>query len=76
MTPTQQGYIFQVLFHACAIDKIETPKGLDENIPMKDRIYFIENIPMQQMEAIKNTVETMEFGWEVGKQNNVYSLWI
>jgi TusA-related sulfurtransferase len=65
MTPTQQGYIFQVLFHACAIDKIETPKGLDENIPMKDRIYFIENIPMQHMEAIKNTVETMEFGWKL-----------
>jgi transcription elongation factor Elf1/ribosomal protein L28 len=65
LTSTQQGYIFQVLFHACAINKIETPKGIDENIDMKNRIFFIENIPMQQMEMIKNTVESMEFGWKL-----------
>jgi hypothetical protein len=68
MTNTQAGYIFQVLFHACAIDKIETPKGIDEDIPMKDRIYFIENIPMKQMEIIKDEVEKMAFGWELEQQ--------
>ena len=61
----QKAYIFQVLFHACAIDKIETPNGMDENINMKDRIYFIENIPMQQMDIIKDEIQKMAFGWEL-----------
>ncbi len=62
---TEQAYIFQVLFHACAISKIETPSGIDENIPMKDRIYFIENIPISQREAIEEEAEKMSFGWEL-----------
>jgi T4 bacteriophage base plate protein len=62
---TQIAYMFQVLFHACAIDKIETPNGIDENIPITDRMYFIENIPMGHMEKIKEVVEDMEFGWKL-----------
>jgi hypothetical protein len=65
MTPTQQGYMFQVAFHACAIDKIETPNGIDENISMKDRIYFIEQIPMQHMEILKEKIDDMSFGWQL-----------
>jgi hypothetical protein len=65
MTDNQQGYMFQVAFHACAIDKIETPNGIDENIPMRDRIYFIEQIPMQFMEEIKKKIESMAFGWKL-----------
>lgn len=65
LTDTQKAYIFQVMFHACAINKIETPNGLDENIPMKDKIYFIENIPMSFMEAIKDELNKMAFGWEL-----------
>lgn len=65
MTDIQKSYIFQVLFHACAIDKIETPNGIDENINIKDRVYFIENIPMQQMDVIKKELEKMAFGWEL-----------
>lgn len=62
---TQKAYIFQVLFHACSIDKIETPSGIDEDIPMKDRIYFIENIPMNQVEKIRDEINNMAFGWDL-----------
>jgi len=65
LSDTQKGYMYQVAFHACAIDKIETPNGIDENIPMKDRVYFIENIPMGQMEILKDKVEKMAFGWKL-----------
>jgi hypothetical protein len=65
LTDTQKAYVFQVAFHACAIDKIETPSGIDENIDMKDRMYFIENIPMNGMELIKDEVDKMEFGWNL-----------
>jgi len=64
-TDRQLGYMFQVLFHACAIDKIETPSGIDEEIPLKDRIYFVEEIPMQEMEKIQKAVDDMGFGWKL-----------
>lgn len=69
MSETQQAYMFQVAFNACAIDKIETPKGIDENISMKDRIYFIENIPTNFMDKIKEEVDNMGFGWKL--QNKI-----
>lgn len=65
MTQTQQGYMFQVAFHACAINKIETPNGIDEDIAMKDRVYFIEQIPMQHMEILKEKIDEMAFGWKL-----------
>lgn len=65
LTDHQKAYIFQVAFHACAIDKIETPNGIDENISMKDRIYFIENMPMGAMEKIKDAIDNMGFGWDL-----------
>jgi hypothetical protein len=68
MSERQMAYMFQVLFHACAIDKIETPSGIDENIPIKDKIYFIEQIPMQEMEKIKEKVNEMSFGWKLSKK--------
>jgi cytochrome c-type biogenesis protein CcmH/NrfF len=57
-----QMYMMQVLFHACAISKIETPNGMDENISLKDRMYFIEEIPMDEMRLIKDRVDEMAFG--------------
>ena len=69
MTDTQQAYMFQVAFHACAIDKIETPNGIDENIPMKDRVFFIEQIPIGYMEILKEEIDNMSFGWKL--QNKV-----
>lgn len=68
----QKAYMFQVAFHACAIDKIETPKGLDENISMKDRIYFIEEIPIHFMERLKDEIDDMGFGWKM--QNKIKCL--
>ena len=41
------------------IDKIETPKGIDEEISMKDRMYFIEQIPMGFMEEMKKVIDEM-----------------
>jgi hypothetical protein len=57
--------LFQVLFHACAIDKIETKSGIDENIPLNDKIYFVENIPMHEMDKISEAVDGMGFGWKL-----------
>lgn len=68
MTDMQRSYMFQVLFHACAIDKIETPNGIDDNIPMKDKMFFIEQIPMNEMDKIKERVESMSFGWKLEKK--------
>lgn len=65
MSDTQQAYMFQLAFHACAINKIETPSGIDEDIPMKDRMYFIEQIPMNYMEVIKKELDDMAFGWKL-----------
>ena len=65
LSDKQMAYMFQVLFHACAIDKIETPKGIDDNISMKDRVYFIEQIPINEMEKITEAVEEMSFGWKL-----------
>lgn len=65
ISDTQKAYIFQVVFHACAIDKIETPSGIDEDISMEDRMFFIENIPMSGMETITDEVEKMAFGWDL-----------
>lgn len=65
LSESQRSYIFQVMFHACAIDKIETPSGIDDNITMKDRIYFVEHIPISQMEILKDKLDEMAFGWEL-----------
>ena len=64
-TDKQLGYMFQVLFHACAIEKIETPKGIDDELSLKDRIYFVEQIPMNEMEKIQEAVDGMGFGWKL-----------
>jgi hypothetical protein len=65
LTDRQMGYTFQVFFHACAINKIETPSGVDENININDRVYFIEHIPMYEMDKIKERVDQMSFGWKL-----------
>lgn len=70
LTDMQKQYAFQVAFHACAIDKIETPNGVDESIPMKDRIYFVENMPMGFMEKIKDAIDSMGFGWNLENKIN------
>lgn len=65
LSDNQKSYMYQVAFHACAISKIETPNGMDENLTMKDRMYFVENIPMKEMEKITKVVDEMAFGWNL-----------
>ena len=69
-TDRQLGYLFQVLFHACAINKIETPSGIDEDLSIKDKIYFVEEIPMLEMEKVQRAVDSMGFGWKLEYQYN------
>ena len=65
MTEKEKMYMAQILFHACAIEKVETPSGMDENILLEDRMYFVEKIPMNEMEKIKKRADEMAFGWKL-----------
>ena len=65
LTDTQKAYVYQTMFYACAIDKIETPSGLDSNIDIKDRLYFVENIPLGGIDKIREEVDGMAFGWKL-----------
>ena len=65
MTELQMAYAFNVLFNANAIDKIETPKGIDSDIPFKDRVYFVENIPTGELDKIKEKLDEMSFGLDL-----------
>lgn len=55
----------QTLFHACAIDKVETPDGIDENINMTDKVYLIDNIPTSEYDKIRNKIEDISFGLDL-----------
>jgi len=62
MSQLQMAYMFNVLFNANAIDKIETPNGVDSDIPFKDRVFFVENIPTGELDKIKEKIDEMSFG--------------
>jgi hypothetical protein len=62
MSSTQIAAEMQVLHHANAIEKIETPDGVDENLTIKDKVYLIENIPTGEYDKIRNKLEEMSFG--------------
>ena len=70
MTPSQQQAEIQILFHACAIDKIETPEGMDEELQLKDKKWLIENIPTGDYDKIREGIEELAFGvdlsYEIG----------
>jgi len=55
----------QTLFHACAIDKVETPDGIDENINMIDKVYLIDNIPTSEYDKIREKIEEISFGLDL-----------
>ena len=55
----------QTLFHACAIDKIETPDGVDENINMTDKVYLVDNIPTSEYDKIREKIEEISFGLDL-----------
>ena len=65
LTTTQQSAEIQILSHACAIDKVETPEGIDENITLVDKKYLIENIPTGDYDKIRNGIEALSFGTDL-----------
>jgi hypothetical protein len=62
MTNTQLAAEYQTLFHACAIDKIEVPDGIDDNLRLSDKVYLIDNIPTGEFDKIREKVNEMSFG--------------
>lgn len=62
MSNIQLAAEYQILFHACAIDKIEVPDGVDENLRLSDKIYLIEQIPTGEFDKIREKVNEMAFG--------------
>lgn len=65
LTDTQKQAEIGILYHACAIDKIETPDGVDENLKITDKKYLIENIPTGQYDMIRDAIEEMSFGLDL-----------
>jgi len=62
LTPTQTQAEIQILYHACAIDKIETPEGIDEDLKIIDKKYLIENIPTGDYDKIREGLDALTFG--------------
>ena len=62
LTPTQKQAEAQILYHACAIEKVETPEGVDENLKLTDKKYLIENIPTGDYDKIRDALEAITFG--------------
>ena len=62
LTDMQKQAEVQILYHACAIDKIETPEGIDENLKLGDKKYLIENIPTSEYDKIRKALDEFSFG--------------
>ena len=62
LSPTQAQAEVQILYHACAIDKIETESGIDEDLKLTDIKYLIEKIPTGEYDKIRNAIDELSFG--------------
>lgn len=62
MSEMSQAAELQTYYHAITIDKIETPNGIDDNLSLQDKKYFLDNIPIQEYEKIKEVLDEMSFG--------------
>lgn len=62
LTPLQEQAEIQILYHACAIEKVETPEGVDDNLKITDKKYLVENIPTGEYDKIRDGIEAMSFG--------------
>lgn len=62
MSALQTQAEIQILYHACAIDKVETPEGIDENLKITDKQYLIENIPTGDYDKIRDGIDALSFG--------------
>jgi hypothetical protein len=65
MSPMESQMELQLIYHALTIDKIETPSGIDDNIPLADRKFFVENVPTGHYEKIRDKLEEITFGTEL-----------
>lgn len=55
----------QILYHACAVDKVESEGGIDDNLKLSDKKYLIENIPTGEYDKIRDKLEEMSFGVDI-----------
>jgi predicted Zn-ribbon and HTH transcriptional regulator len=64
MSETSQAAELQTYYHALSISKIETPNGIDvdDSLTLVDKKYFMDNIPLNEYEKIKEILEAMSFG--------------
>jgi len=70
LSPTQKQAELQILYNACAIEKIETEGGIDENLKITDKKYLLENIPTGEYEKIRNKVDELSFGVDLSYKIN------
>jgi hypothetical protein len=62
MSEISQAAELQTYYNALTIAKIETPNGIDEDLSLQDRKFFLDSIPLQEYEKIKEVLKEMEFG--------------
>lgn len=62
LTPLQKQAEIGILYNACAIDKVETESGVDENLKISDKKYLIENIPTGAYDKIRDKLDDITFG--------------
>jgi hypothetical protein len=62
LSPLQIQAEIQILYHACTIEKVETPEGMDENLKLSDKKYLIEHIPTGDYDKIRDGIDALSFG--------------
>jgi hypothetical protein len=65
LTESQKQAEVQTLYHACAVDKIETTDGEDDNLTLRDKLYLVDNIPTDDYDKIKDAIEELSFGLDL-----------
>jgi len=62
LTDLQKQAEVQILYHACAIDKVESEGGVDDNLRLSDKKFLLENIPTGEYDKIRDKLDEMSFG--------------
>lgn len=55
----------QTFYHAMAIESITTPDGTESDISLKDKKWFIDNIPTNEYDKIKDKIDDISFGLDL-----------
>ena len=67
MSDLQAHAELQLAFHTCYIDKLILPnEEIKENLSLTDRVYLIENIPTGEYDKIKEKIDEISFGLDLG----------